>query len=276
MGNSLDQPHIGFPAPLLGQRPLRLPVLYRDGGLVAVDKPSGILTCPHDWYPGQPSLLVGINRQARSEKPELKRLGVGKTFPVLPLEAEVSGIALFATSSRSADFFRNQHGSCGMRFTFLLLARESANEGKEAIDCQLPLTRHSTKARLVVSHRQGKRSRTEFSRMARLGSFSMWKAVTNYYRVHMVRLHAAESGLPIVGDSLYGQVPSIYLSQLKRDYRASTRRKEQPLYRGLCLHMGTVSFTDEKGLSRVIESNLPDSWQVLLKKLQLYSSAMLR
>jgi len=275
MESSSFQPHIGFPAPLLGERPFRLSVLHREGGLLAIDKPSGILACPHDWYPGQPSLLVGINRQARSEKPEIKRLGVRKTFPVIPLEAELSGVALFGTSSKAAGFFRNQHGSYGMRFTFLLLAREFGHDLKEEIDCQLPMTGHSTKARLVVSHRRGKRSRTNFSRKARMGSFSLWKAETDYYRVHMVRLHAVESGLGIVGDPLYGQVKSIYLSQLKRDYRASARRKEQPLYSGLCLHLATVSITDEEGNGRVIESNLPDPWQVLLKKLEIHSPAVL-
>ncbi len=261
--------YIGFPVPLLGERPYRLPVLYREAGVLALEKPAGLLTCPHDWYPAKRSISIAVNQQARRGKPELQRLGVEKIYPFYALETEASGVALFATSSSSGKFYRNQHGSGGMRFKFLLLARSTRKESE--IDCQLPLARHVTKARLEVSHRRGKKSQTKFTLQSRWGAFSMWEATTVYYRVHMVRLHSAESGLPIAGDQHYGSIRPVFLSQLKRDYRVNPRKKEQPLYGNLCLHLGAVEFTDEEGQPQVVRAELPRPWQVLIKKLEQHT-----
>lgn len=264
-------PKIGFPVPLLGERPCRLDVLHNDTELFALNKPAGPISAPHDWYPGCPSLMEAIDQQILAGKPELKRLGIDEARPVFGLEGEVSGVVLYAKSAEASEFYRNQYGSMDMSLAFHLVARRQPEE--ESFECDLPLARHFTKPRLVVSHKTGKRAGTAFRLLSRIGGYALWEARTEYHRAHQVRIHAAECGLGIVGESIYGHEPPVLLSRLKPGYRPSTKRKERPLYDGLCLHLHSVGWTDRNRATAGVEAEIPSAMAVMLKKLDAYSGA---
>ena len=100
-------------------------------------------------------------------------------------------------------------------------------------------------------------------------AYAVWTATTTFDRLHQVRVHAAESGLPIVGESRYAKTTPIFLSEIKRNYRPAGdgTRVEPPLYGELCLHLARIAFPGADGKPVVVEAPLPKPFAVLLKKL---------
>lgn len=271
--SSADSPAVGFPPPLLGERPLRLPVRHAGEGLLVLDKPSGVPAVPDQWYPEASTILAALDEQARAGKPELERLGVKAAFGLAFPDRETSGLCAFPVSAEASGFYRNQMGSGQMTFTFTVLAAGEAEPGEERT-CDLPLSRNrGREARMVVSHKTGKKAATAFRCRERVGGYSLWEAVTDFPRPHQIRLHAAECALPVVGETLYADVPPVYLSKLKRGYRRKEGVPERPLYEGLCAHLSGWTFlpftgTDEGTAEAVtVEAPLPAGWQTLLRRL---------
>lgn len=254
---------IGFPAGLLGERALRLPVLHAGEGYLVISKPAGMLADAHPEEPDYPSMVAGLVAQAG--KPELMRLGVQTPYAVCAPDAQVSGLAFIACNKDSAAHYRNLYGSYKMRMSFTFLAQTSAR-AEDSFDCMLPIAAHSHEPCMLVSHKTGKQAETAFRRIERLGDWDLWEAHTTYLRRHQIRLHAMECGLNIVGESLYSQAPPIYLSQLKRRYVG--RSNEKPLYPTIALHMHHLSVETAEDSSVDIACPLPNAFSVMLEKLR--------
>lgn len=258
--------YIGFAAPLLGERAVRLEVLYSGGGVLGLEKPLGVLVDAHPWYEGEPSLVSGLRQQIEKGKAELEKYKLEDVYSVYGLEPEVTGIALLAANKESAEFLRNQMGSGTMTFRFTLLGKGTGSEEDE-ISCDLPLSKHYSKPKMVVSNKTGKKCRTNFKRLEKIGSYEVWEAELDYMRMHQVRIHAHESGLGIVGESLYGAVEPVYLSKLKRRY-VHKEEREKPLYEGICLHLSEVQYVNPEGEKVCVRAGLPKKWKVMLGKLR--------
>lgn len=192
---------IGFPSPLLGAAPMRLSVLAQSEGCLVLEKPSGVAVDAHPLYPKAPSLVAGINAQLEAGKPELQRLGLEKVYETHPLDAELPGLALLAVGQQGKALWRNVFGSRQITFGFRLLTFAKTEATSQT--CELPLARHFEEARMVVSHKTGKRTATTFRQLESIGRMTLWEATTDYLRLHQVRLHALESALPVAGDPLY-------------------------------------------------------------------------
>jgi 23S rRNA pseudouridine955/2504/2580 synthase len=134
------------------------------------------------------------------------------------------------------------------------------------IVCELPLAPHATESRMLVSHTTGKKTLTRFNLEQRFRGYAVWTATTTFDRLHQIRLHAAESGLPIMGEARYAKIPSVMLSEIKRDYRPSPRNPEAPIYGELALHLARVVFPGADGQMVTVEAPLPKAFGVLLKR----------
>lgn len=262
--------HLGFPPPLLGMRPQRLPVLWRNELGFALNMPAGIQILPDNWYPAAPLLAESINYQAARGKPELGRLGVQPegAVAIYTMEPDISGVALFAFGSEGGEFWRNAYGSelFTLRFEFIA---DQAPDVKE-LDCDLPIARHGTEKRVLISHRTGKKAKTQFRRLERFGRFSRWQATTSFYRMHQLLIHAREVGISVLGDTLYGDSQPLYLSSIKRGFRPSRNKEEAALYEGCPVHLAEVTLPLPDSEMPVIKAPQPNRYGVLLKRLRAY------
>ena len=141
--------YVGFPVPLLGPTPLRLPVLSNGRGVVALEKPAVLLATAHPWYAHFPNIADALGSQIRQSKPELTRLGIPYAKAIYHLDAEIAGPVLFGTSPVSASRFRERFGSQEMDFTFRLVARQRI--AGDRFDISLPVAPHGTHPQLIVS-----------------------------------------------------------------------------------------------------------------------------
>lgn len=203
---------IGFPPPLLGNEPVRLPVAQPGEGLIALTLPGGVISDAHPFYPGALNVVASLQAQLRAEKPELTRLGMEAALGVNFIEPEVSGLLLVGVTRPGIEKWRNAFGSSQLSFTYEFVALANDDLGDEVV-CDLPVARHKARhkseSRMLISHKTGKKCRTEFRRLARQGGYDLWSATTVMPRVHQIRLHAMEVGLSIPGESRYGETPAL-------------------------------------------------------------------
>lgn len=259
-----DEAAIGFPPPLLGDKPWRLKVVGSDGGWLALNKPQGITVDTGKWVEqGTPLLEDALEKQARAGKPELIPYGIEKVKAVYTLDPEIGGVQLFAVKQDSLEALRNAYGSRLLIFCFNLLCE--ADTGPDERVCELPVAPHFTEKRAVISHKTGRKITTRFRLISRAGKWAYWEAETDFLRPHHLRIHASEVGLRVVGETLYNQVPSIKLSDLKRNYRPEG--EERPIHEGLALFLRTLKPRTSAVNLPVLEAEPPSSMAVLFKKL---------
>lgn len=209
---------IGFPPPMLGPEPVRLPAAQVGEGLLALALPGGVVSDAHPFYRDAPCVIASLQAQLREEKPELQRLGMDVALAVNCVEPEISGLLLVAMNRAGVERWRNAYGSGQLQFTFEFVAAANASVANEVV-CDLPVARHKARhksePRMLVSHKTGKKSRTEFRRKARKDDFEIWTATTTLPRLHQIRLHAMEIGLKLPGDALYEGLPMLTWGALK-------------------------------------------------------------
>ncbi len=230
MNDSNKESYIGFPPPLLGEQPIRLPVLLSGDGFFAIEKPYGIGSSAHPWWKNAPDMQNAIAVQAEAKKRELDVLGISEVKTVYPLEPEVNGIIIFTTNNDSASLWNNAFGSNQLEFTFQFISRNNeTSNGSNDIVCDLPLVQHRENPVMVVSHHYGKKAFTHFRRLKTWRNYSLWEATTQHFRIHQVRAHANECAISVVGDSMYRGSQPILLSSLKKKYRGD-KETERPMH----------------------------------------------
>ena len=111
---------IGFPPPLLGEKPLRLPVIAETATWLALEKPPGVGTRAYPWDT-EPDMDAALNTQLQAGKPELLRREATLFGSVYYLDPAITGVAVFAKHREALADLRNHFGSgdCRFRFKFI-------------------------------------------------------------------------------------------------------------------------------------------------------------
>lgn len=269
MNRKKPQDFIGFPPPLLGATPLRLPVLGEGDGWLALHKPAGVGTREYPWDPAVPNLDTALNTQLQAGKPELLAHGATVFGSIYYLDPEIDGVAVFAKDRDGLAAMRNLFGSRGMRFEFLFIARAHADfKPGAASRMEAPLLPHNTKPKMIPSSAKGKRTHTAFQLLAVAGAWALWRAEADYLRPHQIRAHAALLGVPVLGDELYGGPESPLLSELLPKRRGPG--VHTPAFLGMALHLARVGFScPGSGEAVSIEAALPRAYSTLMQRMGL-------
>jgi len=159
-----------------------LPILYRDGLLLAVNKPSGI------------AVHRGLSRE-RIAVLQLARTAVGKrVYPVHRLDRATSGALLLALDSGTARRLQQklEAGEVGRRY--LALVRGIPPE-EGVIDHPVPRSPRGPRVPAV----------TEFRRLATFERYALVEARPLTGRFHQIRRHFKHLSHPLIGDVRYGK-----------------------------------------------------------------------
>jgi 23S rRNA-/tRNA-specific pseudouridylate synthase len=231
---------IGFPPPLLGEAPLRLPVLAESADWLALDKPAGVGLRAHPWD-SEPDLDAALNRQLEAGKPELRRRGASLFGSIYYLDPPIAGVALLAKNRAALTDLKNRFGSGQCRFEFIFVAASDAADGPEQLTADAPLLPHNVKPKMIPSTAKGKKASTRFQRLARAPSgWALWRAEVGFFRPHQVRCHAALAAIPALGDALYGGPPPPTRAALAP--RKKGPRPDLPAFEGLALRLSAIRF----------------------------------
>jgi tRNA pseudouridine32 synthase/23S rRNA pseudouridine746 synthase len=216
-------------------------ILYEDGELVAVDKPSGLAVIPErDGLPGD--ALRQRLEAARGEP----------LWVVHRIDKDTSGVVVFARSAAAHRWLNDAFAERRVRKRYLAFASGDL-PGTRTVDLALVEARRG-KARPAGPAEQGKASVTDLTALARWSraddAVTLVEARPRSGRHHQIRVHLRSLEAPILGDPLYG----------KRTLRGML--DGAPCVR-LALHAAGLAVTRPDGRELAIESPMPADMSAL-------------
>jgi RluA family pseudouridine synthase len=240
------------------------PVIFEDESLIAFDKPSGLLIAPDRRDKSRANLMDLVH----------EKMGQG-VANVHRIDAETSGLVLFAKTKPALDFLSGQFQSKTVAKVYEALTAGLPAQDEFTVD--LVLKEDEAKpGRMCVVKKHGKASVTEFTVRGRFPqpagrpSLAHIECRPQTGRTHQIRVHLAAAGTPILNDPLYGNETRLLLSDLKRGYKG--RDDERPLIARLALHAATLTFTHPLSREKVtIAAPRPNDFEVALKYLGKYA-----
>jgi RluA family pseudouridine synthase len=249
-----------------------IPVLYEDAHLLALDKPSGLLTFPDPYDPNRPNLIKLLHGGIADAKPWAKERGLSYLMNAHRLDFETSGVIVLAKSKPVLIALANLFGSQKQLKTCMALVQDAPQKDEFEVDAKL--APHPMKPGLMrVEPKRGKRARTLFEVRERFTGWTLLACRPFAGRTHQIRAHLRYVGLPIVGDSLYGGKP-LWLSRLKRDYHLKQGHEERPLMARLALHAEEITLEHPiTGETLTITAPCPKDLSVAVKYLRRFAPA---
>jgi 23S rRNA pseudouridine1911/1915/1917 synthase len=246
-------------------------ILFEDEHLLALDKPSGLLTSPDRYDPNRPNLMKLLHGGIADAKPWAKERGLTYLMNAHRLDFETSGIILLAKTKPVLVQLANMFGSEKPIKEYMALVRDCPGTDRFHVDAKLGP--HPVKVGFIrVDSRHGKRARTDFEVRERFNGWTLLTCRPLTGRTHQIRVHLRHVGLPIVGDLTYGGKP-LWLSRLKRDYHLKRDQEERPLIGRLALHAEKLTLDHPvTGQSITIEAPWPKDFTVALKYLRRFAS----
>ncbi|MBX7058410.1 MAG: RluA family pseudouridine synthase [Leptospirales bacterium] len=224
-------------------------ILYEDGDLMLVDKPANL--------PVHPS---GIYRQ--NTLYSLLKDQIGEEFHghfVQRIDRETSGLVLLAKRPEAARRLQLQLQGDGMRKEYLAIVfgdfpdeldasgwlhpdPAGPVQKKRAFSHQRRLAEAALQAATIEREqwRAVQRVRTHFRRLAKHAGMSLLAAQLFTGRMHQIRATLQSLDFPMVGDSLYGPDPGIYLRRIED--RITERDRQLLLLERSALHAWRLSF----------------------------------
>jgi 23S rRNA (cytosine1962-C5)-methyltransferase len=172
-------------------------VFEKRDGLVFVDKPAGFST--HAADPGHPG-LVEIYSQALEQK----------LWVVHRLDKTTTGSLCFATSEDKARELFSHFAEHRVRKKYLFLTRRTAPPDG-VLSKEISSFIEKRGKTFVSLGGEKPNAKTTFRRLKGSPLFELWEATPETGKPHQIRLHAAQAGLAILGDELYGGAPFPHL-----------------------------------------------------------------
>ena len=232
---------------------MKLDIIFEDDLLAAVNKPAGLHSIP-----GRDANEINL-KQLLIEK-------YGSIYTIHRLDKDTSGIIVFAKDEQThkavSQLFEQRktekiyHG--------LVMGSMEKNEG--SIDA--PIMEHPSGNGKMMVHAKGKPSLTDYSVIENFRHYSWVKFIIHTGRTHQIRVHAMDTGHPIVCDPLYGDGKPVFISSLKKNYNLSKQEEaERPILHRLALHASSLKFI-LNGKEYFFEAPLPKDLKALLQQLR--------
>jgi RluA family pseudouridine synthase len=249
-----------------------IPVLFEDDHLLALDKPARLLTSPDRDDSQRPSLMGLLHTAIADAKPWVRERGLNCLMNAHRLDSETSGVILLAKNKPALVALANLFGSGKPLRKHVALVWKAPAGDKFEVDAKL--APHPVKLGLTrVDSNHGKKSKTRFEVLERFSGYTLLKCESQIDRPHQIRVHLRHTGLPVVGDELYGG-KKLWLSRLKRDYRLKPGREERPLISRAALHAEELTLPHPiSGQTVTITAPWPKDLKVAVKYLRQFSPA---
>ena len=183
-----------------------IPIIFEDRSVIAIDKPRGWMLVPDSWRKTNWNLQTAIDSSIRADDFWARSRNLRYLRHVHRLDADTSGVMLFAKSEGAMRAMGELFESRRMEKTYLAVV-----EGMTRLQewtCELPIgsdPKNFGKMRVDLTE-EGKEAETHFRVLLSNERFTLVEASPLTGRTHQIRLHLAESGSPVMCDEIYGRV----------------------------------------------------------------------
>jgi RluA family pseudouridine synthase len=249
-----------------------IPVLFEDEHLLALDKPTGLLTSPDRYDAQRSNLMKLLHAGIENGKPWACERNLNYLANAHRLDFETSGIILLAKNKPALVALASLFGSEKPLKKYAALAWGIPPAKIFEVDAKL--APHPFKVgQITVNPKTGKKSKTQFEVLEQFRDWCLLRCTPLTGRTHQIRIHLKHAGFPIVGDELYGG-KKLWLSRLKKDYRLKEGREERPLISRVALHAEELQLPHPVTNEIVtIKSEWPKDLRVAVKYLRQFSAA---
>jgi 23S rRNA pseudouridine955/2504/2580 synthase len=212
----------------------KLPVLFEDEYLLAIDKPAGIAV--H----GGSGVAHGVIESLRSMRPDARFLEL-----VHRLDRETSGILLVAKKRSALTALHEKLRTRDMDKRYLAGVAGRFRNERQRVRLALAKRIAADGAKRVSVSADGQEAETVFHLVERRDETSLLEAELLTGRTHQIRVHLAHLKHPVLGDEKYG------------DFALNKALRKKGLKR-MFLHASRLSFDHPvTGERLAIESKLP-------------------
>ena len=219
----------------------KIKVLYEDSNILAIDKPSGILTCPD-----QRSSEKSVFDLFLKEYPKLEL--------VHRLDKDTSGVLLFAKNKKAHEFLKNQFQERTIKKTYVAIVNGWMKDDHGVINKSIGRSPSDFRRWLCGRGARGtlREAITEYKVLKRFidkkEKYTYLEVKPKTGRTHQIRVHMKFLNHPVVCDSLYNQ--------------SGTCPKE---ISRMALHAKSIVFNTLKGETIKIESPIPLQFKKVVK-----------
>lgn len=172
-------------------------ILYKDDSIIAIDKPSGLLTVGTE----KEKTNTAYSLLSHFVKTENKS---NKIFIVHRLDRDTSGVLVFARNTMVRDVLQEYWHNEDHRREYAALVCGKVEERNGRIESWL---KENANLQVYSSHRKddGQHAITHWELIQQNEEFSLLKVVPETGRRNQIRVHLSDIGFPIVGDRRYGK-----------------------------------------------------------------------
>ncbi len=211
-----------------------LPVIYQDDNIIAINKPSGVLTHSKGAL-NEEFTVAEFFRPLTTYHQDTNRPGI-----IHRLDRDTSGVLIGARNDETAALLQRQFSDRKVKKTYVAVVDGVPKQHEALID--LPIGRNPKEPSMFRVDPGGKSAQTTYKVLASNGKLSLVELYPRTGRTHQLRVHMAYIGTPIHGDRVYGK----------------------PADR-LYLHAKSLEITIPKGDRRTFEAPVPESFAKLVE-----------
>ena len=234
------------PAPIsAAPQDIPLDVVYEDGDVIVVNKPSGLVVHP---APGHPDGTL-VNALLHHCGSSLSGVG-GALRPgiVHRIDRDTSGLIIAAKNDMAHQSLAAQLADHTLARTYECIVTGNPREDSGTVDAPIARDSRDRKRMAVVSG--GRRAVTHWEVIARYPGYTHIRCQLETGRTHRIRVHMAYLGHPILGDTVYGA------------------KKPVPGLTGQCLHAVALRFLHPRtGEAVSLSCPLPEEFTAMLRRI---------
>ena len=168
----------------------RIRILYEDADLIVIDKAEHLLSVPTD--------------EVRHENAESLLSAYTRVSHVHRLDRDTSGVLVFAKTTYMRDKLQELFAAHDIDRVYVAIVfgklREPSGTFRSFLAEDRDLRVHS-----VADAKEGKEAITRYRTIASGRRYSMLELTLETGRRNQIRVHLAEAGHPVVGDTMYGK-----------------------------------------------------------------------
>ena len=185
-----------LPKDSAGAAELPFPILYEDTGLIAVDKPAGLLSMGNERERRRTAYRA-VSDYVKAREPGRR------IFIVHRLDRDTSGVLVFAKDEKLKRALQDNWENVVKKRGYLAAVEGTLPQREGMIRSYL----HETATHLVYSGprgRQAKEAVTRYRMVAENRGYTLAAVEIDTGRKNQIRVHMKDLGCPIAGDRQYG------------------------------------------------------------------------